>query len=472
MGKVTLIGGGPYDSSYLTIQAKEALENADVVLYDHLLDEEVLRLTKGECIYVGKAKGYHSVPQEDINALLVEKAKQYDHVVRLKGGDSFVFGRGGEEAMELQKHGITCTFIPGVSSVIAATEMAGIPLTYRGISKGFQVLSAHLKDHSLGFTKEELKQEDITYVILMGLTRVKEICTMFLAAGRSPDTPIAIISKGCSPNQRVLCATLSTLPDQLQTSPLPSPGIIVVGHVVSLRKDLSFFEQTPLFGKQLLVTKVQEEGSPLTTLLKREGAAVTEVQLGQIMPCTFTLNESFFTTPQLLIFTSRNAIQAFFDSYLTQYDIRALHLHEFLVMGEKTADVLHRYGIKELAHANGMRTQLLALIQHYQDLGYTLLYCKGNSASSLMMDGKQIKELVVYENQLLHNRSLVVPYDAILFTCATSVDRYPDSLEETCCISIGPTTTKALQKRHVNNIIEAETPSYEAMVTALKAALH
>lgn len=472
MGKVTLIGGGPYDSSYLTIQAKEALENADVVLYDHLLDEELLYLTKGECIYVGKAKGHHSVPQEKINALLVEKAKQYDHVVRLKGGDSFVFGRGGEEAMELKKHGISCAFIPGVSSVIAASEMAGIPLTYRGISKGFLVLSAHLKDHSLGFTKEELKQEDITYVILMGLTRVKEICTMFLEAGRTPDTPIAIISKGCSPNQRVLCATLATLPDQLVKAPLSSPGMIVVGNVVTLRKDLSFFEQTPLFGKHLLVTKVQEEGSPLTTLLKQAGAAVTEVQLGQITPCAFTLAESFFTTPQLLIFTSRNAIQAFLEAYITQYDIRTLQLHEFLVMGEKTAKVLRRYGIKELAHANGMRTQLLALIQHYQDLGYALLYCKGNSASSLMMDGKQIRELVVYENQFLHSHPLSGPYDAILFTCATSVERYPDALEETCCISIGPTTTKALQKRHVNNIIEAETPSYEAMVTALKAALH
>lgn len=468
MGKVTLIGGGPYDSSYLTLQAREALRNADVVLYDHLLDEELLSLTKGECIYVGKSKGHHSLPQEEINALLVEKAKQYHHVVRLKGGDSFVFGRGGEEAMELKKHGISCTFIPGISSVIAAAELAGIPLTYRGIAKGFQVLSAHLKDHILGFTKEDVLQKEFTYVILMGLSRVEQICTLFIEANRSPDTPIAIISQGCSPNQRVLCATLATMPSKLQEVPLSSPAIIVIGEVVKLRKYLSFFEQSLWFGKRMLVTKVQEEVSSLTRLLKQEGAAVTELQLGTIIPCAFTLETIYVTEPHMFIFTSRNAIEAFFDTYLKQYDIRSLHRHEFLVMGEKTAEVLHRYGIRELAHANGEKEQLLTLIDHYAKQGHHFLYCKGKKAASLMVNKEALPELVVYENQELHNRIEFVPYDAIFFTCASSVERYPHSLENTVCVSIGKTTTNALQKRHVKMIVEAKTASYEAMVTALK----
>lgn len=466
LSKVTFIGSGPYDSTYLSVDAMEALRQADCVLYDHLLDEECLHLTKGECIYVGKKAGAHSMKQEDINALLVEKTSQYENVVRLKGGDSFIFGRGGEEAMALYEHQIPFTFIPGISSVIAATEMAGIPLTYRGISSGFQVLSAHLKDHKLGIASRHIRNADITQVILMGLSRVSQICEIFLKAGRDAKTPMAIISNGASPKQKVLCATISDMPEKLAASPMSSPAIIVIGEVVSLREQLNFYEKQPLFGKRILVTKVKQEPSPLTGLLKKNGADVTELCLGEIHPYSIEIEESIFQKTMTFVFSSRHGIHAFFQTYLKTYDIRKLSHCRFITIGEKTAQAMLQYGIHVDNHAQGSHEKLIQLLHDEQKLNTTIIYCKGKEAGSLIVEGKKISEWIVYENRAVPaNRSLI--YDAICFTCASSVERYPDLPIDQLCVSIGPTTTEALRKRNIQNIIEAKTPSYEAMVDAL-----
>lgn len=245
MGKVYLTGAGPGDIDLLTVKALRAVEQADVIIYDRLANPDILLQTKEDCefIYVGKEDSHHTLPQEEINEVIYQSALKYKNVVRLKGGDPLVFGRGGEEGICLRERGIEFEFIPGITSAIAVPEYAGIPVTHRGITVSFRVVTGHEsknKDHSQ-IPWGNYKSDD-TIIFLMGLHRLKYICKKLIEIGKPEDYPVAVISKGTTPDEKTVVGTLGTIYEKAKD--LPTPALIVVGEVVRLREQLSWFEQT------------------------------------------------------------------------------------------------------------------------------------------------------------------------------------------------------------------------------------
>ena len=244
MGKVYLTGAGPGDIDLLTIKALRVIRQADVIIYDRLANPEILKEAKEGCefIYVGKADSHHTLPQEEINEVLYQCALKYDVVVRLKGGDPLVFGRGGEEGIYLRERGIRFEFIPGITSAIAVPEYAGIPVTHRGVTVSFRVVTGHEsknKDHSQ-IPWENYKTDD-TIVFLMGLHRLDKIASKLIEIGKPKDYPVAVISKGTTPEEKTVIGTLEDIWEKAKD--LPTPALIVVGEVVRLREQLNWFER-------------------------------------------------------------------------------------------------------------------------------------------------------------------------------------------------------------------------------------
>lgn len=243
-GKVFLVGAGPGDPELLTLRAARLLQQADVVVYDNLVSAGVIALIPGhvEKIYVGKQKDRHTLPQDGINQLLVGLAQEGKQVIRLKGGDPFIFGRGGEELEVLAQQGIAFEVVPGITAASGISCYAGIPLTHRDHAQTCLFTTGHLKDGSLDLDWQALTRPRQTVVIYMGLGALPEIARQMLAYGMAPDTPAAIIEKGTTPEQRVIVGTLQDLPQQVLTSELRSPSLIIIGHVVSLHKELQWLD--------------------------------------------------------------------------------------------------------------------------------------------------------------------------------------------------------------------------------------
>ena len=243
-GKVYLVGAGPGDPELLTLRAARLLAQADVVVYDHLVGAGVLELVgeQAERIYVGKERAHHSVSQDRINALLVQLAHEGRRVVRLKGGDPFVFGRGGEELQVLAAEGVAFEVVPGITAACGVASHAGIPLTHRDVAHSCTFVTGHLKDGSCNLDWAALTRPKQTVVIYMGLSGLAEICSQLVAHGLSPEWPAAVVSHGTQASQRVVCATLSTLADEVARQGLKSPCLTIVGEVVRLREELSWFE--------------------------------------------------------------------------------------------------------------------------------------------------------------------------------------------------------------------------------------
>jgi len=241
---VYLTGAGPGDLELLTIKALRVVREADVIIYDRLANPEILKEAKDGCefLYVGKEDSHHSLPQEEINEVIYQNALKHETVVRLKGGDPLVFGRGGEEGIYLYERDIKFEFIPGITSAIAVPQYAGIPVTHRGITVSFRVVTgheSHKKEHSQ-ITWENFKSDD-TIVFLMGLHRLKTIAKKLIEIGKPSDYPVAVISRGTTPDEKTVIGTLETIWEKAKD--LPTPALIVVGEVVTLREQLNWFEQ-------------------------------------------------------------------------------------------------------------------------------------------------------------------------------------------------------------------------------------
>ena len=244
MGKVYLTGAGPGDIDLLTIKALRVIRQADVIIYDRLANPEILKEAKDGCefVYVGKADSHHTLPQEEINEVIYQNALRHDVVVRLKGGDPFVFGRGGEEGIYLRERGIAFEMIPGVTSAVAVPEYAGIPVTHRGITVSFRVVTGHEapnKERSQ-IPWENYKSDD-TIIFLMGLHNLRRIASKLIEIGKPADYPVAVISKGTTPQEKTVVGTLSDIYEKAKD--LPTPALIVVGNVVTLREQLNWFER-------------------------------------------------------------------------------------------------------------------------------------------------------------------------------------------------------------------------------------
>ena len=246
MGKVYLTGAGPGDIDLLTVKALRVVREADVIIYDRLANPDILKEAKEGCefVYVGKEDGRHTLPQDQINEVIYQNALKHDKVVRLKGGDPLVFGRGGEEAKYLKERGIAFEFIPGVTSAISVPAYAGIPVTHRGVAVSFKVVTGHeAPNKEQSQVDWESMRADETIVFLMGLHNLRNIAKNLIRIGRAPDTPVAVISKGTTPEQKTVTGTLETIHQRVKEAGIPTPALIVVGRVVELKNDLEWIEE-------------------------------------------------------------------------------------------------------------------------------------------------------------------------------------------------------------------------------------
>ena len=269
-GKVYLVGAGPGDYKLLTLKALDCIKEAEVIVYDRLANPQYLELARpdAELIYVGKASSNHTMTQDEINEVLAVKAKEGKVVTRLKGGDPYVFGRGGEEGEYLLERNIAFEVVPGITSAIGGLCYAGIPITHRDYTPSFHVVTGHLKDETNDTINwNALAAMNGTIVFLMGLSNLHKICTNLMAEGMNPNTPAAVINWATRPNQKVATGTLVTLEEEVKKAGLTSPSLIVVGEVVRLREKLNFFENRPLFGQNIMVTRSRTQSSDLKAKL-------------------------------------------------------------------------------------------------------------------------------------------------------------------------------------------------------------
>ncbi len=353
-GTVYLVGAGPGDPGLLTLKGKECIEKADVIVYDYLANRVFLEYANENCemIYVGKKAGSHTLSQDEINKLICDRANMGLNVVRLKGGDPFIFGRGGEEAQELLKAGIPFEIVPGITSAIAVPAYAGIPITHRDYTATAAFITGHedpYKDES-DIDWEKISTGAGTLVFLMGIGNLRKICNELIRNGRSPDTPAAIILNGTLPDQRTIEGTLKEISDIAERENARPPGIIIVGDVVGLRPELCWFEKRPLFGKRIVVTRAREQASVFLARLSELGALCIEFPTIKIAPPdnweemdrTIQLLDSY----RWLLFTSVNGVKYFFDRLRELgKDVRALRDLRIGAIGPKTAKAVEEKGI-------------------------------------------------------------------------------------------------------------------------------
>ncbi len=350
--QVYLVGAGPGDAGLITLKGVEALGRADVVIYDFLANERLLEHAKdgAEKIYVGKKGRFRHIQQDEITRLIIEYAKKGKRVVRLKGGDPFIFGRGAEEALALAEEGITFEVVPGVTSAIAVPAYAGIPLTHRDYASSVTFLTGQEGEGKRAKKLwEELSIKDGTLVILMGWKRLGEITSKLIEEGRPSNTPVAVIRWGTIPKQQCVEGTLSDIADKVEREGIKPPVIIVVGEIVGLRKKLNWYETKPLFGRRILVTRTQEQAGRFARLLEGMGAEVISFPTIKITkPVTWQpLDRAIkrLSHYDYVIFTSVNGVRFFFDRlYSLGYDVRSLGGAKLCAIGPATEKALNERG--------------------------------------------------------------------------------------------------------------------------------
>jgi len=351
-GKVYLVGAGPGDIGLLTVKGLRCLKKAEVVVYDFHLNAQVLNYINhnAEFIYAGKRGGHHTLTQDEINAILVKKAKEGKNICRLKGGDPFIFGRGGEEAEALSREGIEFEVVPGVSSSVAAPAYAGIPLTHRLVSSSFAVIPGYedvtKKESTIDWSK--ISTGVGTLVFLMGVKNIDVITEKLIENGRSPETPVAVIRWGTRSDQRTVIGTLKNIVEQVKEKHIKPPAVMVVGDVVKLRDSLKWYEKKPMFGYRILVTREHMEGFEL---LEELGAEIIEFPTIEIVPPEtydeLDLSIDRINTYNWIIFTSRNGVKYFFKRYFEKNkDIRDLKGIHICAIGIRTAQEIQKYGMK------------------------------------------------------------------------------------------------------------------------------
>ena len=354
-GKVWLVGAGPGDAGLLTLKGKQVLSEADVVVYDALVGAGVLSLIpeSAKLIFAGKRAGNHYLRQEETNRVLLEEAQKGLKVVRLKGGDPFLFGRGGEELELLAANGIPFEVVPGVTSAIAVPAYNGIPVTHRDYCASVHIITGHRRaDSSLDIDFEALVRTKGTLVFLMGVSTLPEICTGLLKAGLAPETPAAVLEQGTTPRQARIGATVATLAEECARREVHTPAIIVVGQVCALAEVFSWYEKRPLAGVRVLLTRPKELSSRMAALLRQDGAEVLELPAIRTVPAedgaplAQSLKELEKGGYDWLVFTSPSGVRIFFEKLTELSDIRALAGVKAAAIGQGSEKALRSFGIK------------------------------------------------------------------------------------------------------------------------------
>lgn len=352
-GKVWLVGAGPGDAGLMTVKGQAVLEEAEVIVYDHLVGKDILAKIRKDkkFINVGKVAGHHPIPQEEINQILAREAGKGHKVARLKGGDPFLFGRGGEELEELARQKIAFEVVPGVTSSLAVPAYNGIPVTHRDYASSLHIITGHKKEgQEQPINYRAMVEAEGTLVFLMGVTALRQIMTNLLEAGIDPEMPAAVLQEGTTARQKKVVSTVAHLYEAAKEAGIRPPAIIVVGRVCALSERLSWYEGLPLMGMRVLVTRPRELASVMAGKLRGLGAEVLEVPAIDTVPVeeNIRLKESFKKIEEYdwIVFTSQIGVRVFFEEMEeAKGDVRRLHAAKFAVIGEGTARALRRKGI-------------------------------------------------------------------------------------------------------------------------------
>jgi uroporphyrinogen III methyltransferase/synthase len=498
-GFVSLVGAGPGDPGLLTLAGRDRLARADVVLYDRLIGQELLQhAPKADLIYAGKSPAGKAYTQEEINDLLVEKGRAGLRVVRLKGGDPFVFGRGGEEALALVAAGVPFEVIPGVSSAVAAPAYAGVPVTHRGLASSFAVVTGHEDD-----TKPEqsvdwaaLATAVDTIVVLMGGAALPGVARSLIAGGRDPGTPAVSVQWGTTAGQRSVAAPLDGIAAAVREAGLGTPLLTVIGDVASLHDQIGWFESRPLFGKRVLVTRTREQASALADLLRREGAMPVELPTLELVPAVdavavaHALEALTKREYGACVFTSTNAVD-----YLWQQvegagkDARLFADCRIAAIGEATAADLRARGLRpDLVARDATSEGLLAELSHWQLKGSRVLLPKALDTRDVLPRGlrelgAQVDEVVLYETRppaevdaetlrLIREGRI----DVATFASSSSVRNLAtllgddfERVKAAVVACIGPVTAATAREHGLDVRVEPAEHNVPALVEALKA---
>lgn len=496
-GKVYLIGAGPGEPGLLTIKGRDCLALADVIIYDYLANPVLLGYTRedAEQIYVGKSRGQHSVPQEEINQLLADKAAAGLNVARLKGGDPYVFGRGGEEAAYLHERKIPFEVVPGVTAGFAAAAYAGIPLTHRDITTSLALLTGHERPErklsSLDW--EKLATGLGTLIFYMGMTNLKMISEKLIAHGRPADTPVAVVQWATLPRQKTLVATLDKVADEVAAAGIEPPAVIIIGEVVRYRDELRWYDNLPLFGKRFLITRPREQAANFVGLLQAQGAETICIPTIEIAPPA-SWHECDEALAQLgsydgLVLTSANGVDAFFGRMAEQgLDLRALAGVKIIAVGPKTARAIEARGIRpDLVPANYRAEGVVEELLEQEIAGKRYLYPRTEIARNLIPDslteaGAQVDAPVVYRTVAPQGKEEMIRHllqeqelDAICFSSSSTFDNlyaiFGEELhqlkQETDFISIGPLTSQSIRARKFEVALEPEQSTLDDLVAAM-----
>ena len=504
-GQEFLNGAGAGAYRLLPRNACECLKMADMVVYDRLADERILQYAPrdAEFIYVGKASSQHTMTQDKICQLLVDLAKEGKTVVRLKGGDPFVFGRGGEEALLLQENGLPFEIVPGVTSAISVPAYAGIPVTHRGVAASFAVVTGHedpTKENS-DINWQQLATATDTVVFLMGVANLPKITARLMENGRSGDTPVAIIRWGTKAQQQVWTSTVAEAADLVKSESIKPPCIFLVGNVVKLREKLAWFDNPklkPLFGKRVLVTRARAQASLLAEKLETLGAACTEAPAIRIQPPADgfgALDEAVGKIDSFnwLIFTSANGVNYFFDRLLAAgRDSRALGRAKICAIGSATAKALQGYGIiADVVPAEFRAEGILAALEGKVSTEDKVLLPRAAEARNVLPEelgrkGIDVTVVPAYETVAGESDGAEIcrqlsegEIDVITFTSSSTVKNLAKILGEGAAelinsvktAAIGPVTAATCREQGIRVDIEAKEYTIDGLVDGLVEAL-
>lgn len=495
-GTVYLVGAGPGDAGLLTVRGAELLRRADVVIYDLLVNAELLRLAPPAAELISRGKR-EDVSQADLNQVMIAKAREGKRVVRLKGGDPYIFGRGAEEAEALAAAKIPFEVVPGVSSIAAVPNYAGIPLTHRDHTSNFTVFTGHEGDGKIesNLDFDQIARISGTKVILMGITHLPELTCALLTRGLSPATPVALIERGTSARQKTIVGTLGTIEKLAAKANITPPALTVIGDVVNLRKKLNWFERRPLFGQRIVVTRAREQAGDFAHRLGELGADVLEIPTIKIAPPT---NHAPVADALLelnsydwLIFTSPNGVTSFFELFFRAFqDMRDIGGVRIAAVGPATAAKLRGLHLQvDLMPDEALAVKIAAQFEKFETIeNLKLCLLRAEVANpdlprALEALGAIVDDIAVYKTEAeTEDRTgagaelIKSGADWITFTSGSTVEHFHARFNLPALVkkfpnmriaSIGPETSKALVALGLEPAIEARQHTTDGLLAAL-----
>lgn len=484
-GKVYIMGAGPGDAELLTLKGKRAIEEADCVVYDRLINNRILNYARkdAEMIYLGKGNTEGGLIQDEINETIVKKALEGKVVVRVKGGDPFVFGRGGEEIQALFENGIEFEEIPGITSSISVPAYAGIPVTHRGMARSFHVFTGHTMADGDWHNFEAIAKLDGTLVFLMGIKNLPIIVGDLIKNGKDSKTPVAIIEKGATADQRVTVGTLENIIELSQEKKIVPPAITIIGEVVNLRDTFKWFETTQLFGKKVLVTRDRRQAGEFSNKIEKMGGVAIELPFIEIESTLDKLDREQLKRYSALLFNSPNGVREFMNKV---EDIRDIAHLKIGAVGSKTKELLEGYKIKaDFIPEEYLVDRLAEESIKYTNPGDRILIItsdispcdvdKFNSIYNRNFDkivAYKTKRIIRDKKEVLSNLKKV---EIVTFLSSSTVDAFMASIENDLeavkdikFASIGPVTSDTMRKYGLNVDFEAKVYDVNGIIEAIK----